>query len=86
MAAMVIRNMRALGEPEAIDIVVRDGVIDAIGSGAGVGVNGAETIEGEGRLMYPGLVDAHTHMDKTLMGLGWYRNDVGPTLFNMIEN
>jgi cytosine/adenosine deaminase-related metal-dependent hydrolase len=86
MANVVIRNVRAMGEPEAIDIAVRDGEIAAAGPGVGQGVPGAEVIEGEGRLVYPGLVDAHTHMDKTLMGMGWHRNEVGPTLLNMIEN
>ena len=36
--------------------------------------------------MFPGFVDAHAHMDKTLLGLGWYRNEVGPSLTDKIEN
>jgi cytosine/adenosine deaminase-related metal-dependent hydrolase len=82
----VIRNVRAMGEPEAVDIVVREGRIDAIGPDAGAGIADLETIDGGGRLAFPGLVDAHTHMDKTLMGLGWHRHDVGPSLLDMIEN
>ncbi len=45
-----------------------------------------DVIEGEGRLLFPGFVDAHAHMDKTLFGLGWYRNEVGPSLLDKIEN
>jgi cytosine/adenosine deaminase-related metal-dependent hydrolase len=82
----VIRNVHAMGEPEAVDIVVRDGAIAAIGAGAGAASEDVEVIEGDGRLVYPGLVDAHTHIDKTLMGMGWHPNDNGPTLLNMIEN
>jgi len=81
----IVRNVRQLGDPES-DIVIRDGVIAGIGPGAGRGLTGAEVIEGEGRLVFPGLIDAHGHMDKTLMGLPWHRNEVGPTLLEMIEN
>lgn len=81
----IIRNVRPLGAPES-DIVIRDGVIEAIGPGAGEGVASAEVIDGEGQLVFPGLIDAHGHMDKTLMGLSWHRNEVGPTLLDMIEN
>ncbi|MEZ4568929.1 MAG: hypothetical protein R2849_01070 [Thermomicrobiales bacterium] len=33
-----------------------------------------------GGLIFPGFVDAHAHLDKSLLGLGWYRNEVGPGL------
>lgn len=46
----------------------------------------ATVIDGGGRLLFPGFVDAHAHMDKTLIGTGWYRNEVGPTLMDKIEN
>jgi cytosine/adenosine deaminase-related metal-dependent hydrolase len=71
---------------EAVDIVIRDGRIEAIGPGAASQVSGAEMIEGNRSLVFPGLIDAHTHMEKTLMGLPWHRNEVGPTLVEMIEN
>jgi len=31
-------------------------------------------------------VEAHTHLDKTLWGMPWYRNDVGPDITDRIEN
>ncbi|MFZ9449024.1 MAG: amidohydrolase family protein, partial [Alphaproteobacteria bacterium] len=34
----------------------------------------------------PGLVEAHTHLDKTLLGMKWYRNEVGPSLVDKIDN
>jgi len=34
----------------------------------------------------PGLVEGHTHLDKTNWGMPWVRNDVGPTLVERIEN
>lgn len=82
----VIRNVRTMDRPDAVDILVRDGTIAAIGPDAGAAIDGLEVIDGGGRLAFPGLVDAHTHMDKTLMGMGWHRHDVGPTLLNLIEN
>ena len=30
-----------------------------------------------GAILLPGLVEAHTHLDKTLYGMEWNVNDVG---------
>ncbi|HKG25020.1 MAG TPA: amidohydrolase family protein [Thermomicrobiales bacterium] len=68
-----------------VDVHVLDGTIAAIGAALPPPPD-ATVIDGEGRLMFPGFVDAHTHMDKTLLGMGWYRNDVGPALIDKIEN
>jgi cytosine deaminase len=82
-SAAIIRGVRPL-DGETTDILIRDGQI------AGVGTNlsapDAPVIEGAGRLVFPGFVDAHAHIDKTLLGLGWYRNEVGPTLLDKIDN
>jgi cytosine/adenosine deaminase-related metal-dependent hydrolase len=84
--ATMIRNVRPLGS-EAVDIRIEEGRFTAFDpAGAMAAGQGDEVIDGGGRLVFPGLVDAHTHMDKTLMGLGWHRNDVGPSLLDMIEN
>lgn len=82
----LIRNVQAMGQAEAVDVAVRDGTIDAIGPDAGADAANLEIIDGGGRLIFPGLVDAHTHMDKTLMGLGWRRHEAGPNLLDLIEN
>ncbi len=81
---MLVRNVRPRNA-EAIDILVQDGKISLTGTGLAA-PDGVEAIDGGGRLLFPGLIDAHTHMDKTLLGLGWYRNEVGPTLMDKIEN
>jgi cytosine/adenosine deaminase-related metal-dependent hydrolase len=45
-----------------------------------------DVVEGAGRIAIPGLVEAHTHLDKTLLGMPWYRNEVGPRLIDRIDN
>ena len=47
---------------------------------------GIPALDGGGRIALPGLVEAHTHLDKSLLGLPWYRNEVGPRLLDKIEN
>ena len=39
-----------------------------------------------GRLLLPGLVEAHTHLDKTLWGMGWHKHQAGPRLIDKIDN
>ncbi|MBB6486294.1 amidohydrolase [Rhizobium lusitanum] len=36
-------------------------------------------IDGSGCIALPGLVEAHTHLDKNLIGMDWFENRVGPT-------
>ena len=81
---LLLRNVRPLGGP-VVDVLSRDGRVQAIGSGlaAPAGVPGEE---GGGALLLPGLVEAHAHLDKTLWGLPWYVNEVGPRLQDRIDN
>jgi cytosine deaminase len=86
MPATRIANVRSL-EHGPVDIDIADGIIARIAPPSGdVGNEAGEVIDGQGRLVFPGLVDAHTHMEKTLIGLGWHRNEVGSRLIDMIEN
>jgi cytosine deaminase len=80
---LLIRNVRPFGDDSA-DILIRDGVIAAIGPD--LSAEGAEILDGAGRLALPGLVEAHTHLDKSLLGLPWYRNEVGSRLIDKIDN
>ena len=82
---LLIKNVRPLGS-EACDVLIHDGSITALGPNLAPSTPATTVIEGGGRLIFPGFVDAHAHMDKTLLGLGWYRNEVGPTLTDKIEN
>jgi cytosine deaminase len=83
-AELLIRNVRPL-ERAAVDVRIADGVISEIGVGL-VAAPDATLIEGGGRLLVPGFVDAHTHLDKTLYGRPWHRHQAGPLLLDKIEN
>ncbi|MGI4794131.1 MAG: amidohydrolase family protein [Janthinobacterium lividum] len=80
MPNLLIRNVRPLGG-EATDLHVTDGRFTTAGAPAGT-----EVLDGEGRIVLPGLVEAHTHLDKSLLGHRWYRNEVGPRLIDKIDN
>lgn len=58
-AAWLIRGARPLGG-EPADILIRDGVIAAVGPGAGE--PGAQVLDAGGLIALPGLVDLHTHL------------------------
>jgi len=81
---LLIQNIRPLGGA-ASDILLRDGRIAAIGPDQPVPPGGAVE-HGAGALALPGLIEGHTHLDKTLWGGPWYRNAVGPTRLDRIEN
>jgi cytosine/adenosine deaminase-related metal-dependent hydrolase len=77
---LLVRNVRPLGGDPA-DILILAERIERGPAPAEVPV-----LDGGGRIALPGLVEAHTHLDKSLLGLPWYRNAVGPRLIDKIEN
>jgi len=70
---------------EVCDVLVRDGVIAARGMHLQAAPD-AHRIDGAGCLLLPGLVDAHTHLDKTLIGTPWHAHRAGPNLIDKITN
>jgi cytosine/adenosine deaminase-related metal-dependent hydrolase len=80
---LLISNVRP-GGGEPTNILIRDGTI--VETGAVDHAPGAETLDGEGMLLLPGLVEAHTHLDKTFWGMGWHGHTAGPGLIDKIEN
>jgi cytosine/adenosine deaminase-related metal-dependent hydrolase len=85
---LLLRDVRPMGG-KATDVLVRDGRIAAIGEGLSAeegAAEGAAVEAGEGALLLPGLVEAHTHLDKTLWGMPWTPNSAGPRLIDKIEN
>jgi cytosine/creatinine deaminase len=80
VADLFVRKVRPLGG-DLTDILILAGRI--VGGPVPTGV---PILDGDGRIALPGLVEAHTHLDKSLLGLPWYRNEVGPRLIDKIEN
>lgn len=83
MTALLIRNCRPMGGP-AVDILVEGGRIAAIGPDQ-ILPGGAVVEDAGGMLALPALVEGHTHLDKTLWGMGWWKNEVGPRLIDRID-
>ena len=84
MPSLLIRNVRPMGA-SPVDVLVRDGRIAETGAALSAPAD-ASIEEGGGALLLPGLVEGHTHLDKTLWGMDWYRNEVGTNLIDKIEN
>jgi cytosine deaminase len=79
----VLRGGRPWGLNGVADLLIDGGVIDQIGPDLAV-PDGAEVIEMTGRLLLPGLVEAHCHLDKTLYGGPWTPHSAGPSLADRI--
>lgn len=79
---LLIRNVRPWGD-EAADILIRDGRIARIAPE--LAEDGAPVEDGAGAIAIPGLIEAHTHLDKSLLGMGWRRHQAGPKLIDKIE-
>src|SRR4051794_6749087 len=79
-ADLLVRDVRPLGG-NLSDIVISAGRIVH-----GPAPIDTPVLDGGGRIALPGLVEAHTHLDKSLLGHPWYRNEVGPRLTDKIEN
>ncbi|WNJ90188.1 amidohydrolase family protein [Bosea sp. 685] len=83
-ASLLLRNVRPYAGATT-DILIENGRISRVAQGieapAGVPVE-----DGRGEIVIPGLIEAHTHLDKSLWGLPWYKNEVGPKLLDKIDN
>jgi imidazolonepropionase-like amidohydrolase len=63
---LIVTNARILdgkgGIIERGSVVIRDGKIVSVASGAPVRVAGAQTLDAQGRTLMPGFIDAHRHI------------------------
>jgi cytosine/creatinine deaminase len=81
---LVLRGGRPWGHDGPADVLVRDGSIARIAPG--IDAPGVEALDVSDRLLLPGLVDAHTHLDKTLCGGPWVPHSAGDALADRIAN
>ncbi|MGE0282780.1 MAG: amidohydrolase family protein [Rhizobiaceae bacterium] len=82
MSDLLLRNVRPHGGAVS-DLLIRDGKIAGIGRfepEAGMPVE-----DGGGAIAIPGLIDAHTHLDKTTWGLPWHENNRRAVLRERID-
>ncbi len=81
---LLLKNVRPMGGTPT-DVLVSKGKISKIAPGQSA-PTGVAIEDGRGELLLPGLVEAHTHLDKSLWSLPWYTNEVGPRLLDKIDN
>jgi cytosine deaminase len=79
---LVLRGGRPWGSGAEADILVRAGVIERIEPD--IEAPDAEEFDVSGRLVLPGLVEAHCHLDKTLYGGRWVPHSAGEALADRI--
>ena len=84
MSGLLLRGARPWGFDGPADVLVREGVIERIEPGIEPG--DAEVLEVGDRLVLPGLVEAHCHLDKTLYGGPWVPHSAGDALEDRIAN
>jgi cytosine deaminase len=62
---LIIKNVIIDESNQVFDVAIKDGFIKAIG--IELGMTAKNVIEGQGRVLIPGLVESHLHLDKALI-------------------
>jgi hypothetical protein len=78
MPGLLLRDARPWPGKDRSDLLVRDGVLARIGPRLSP-EDTDEVVDLGGRLVLPGLVEAHCHLDKTLFGGPWRPHSACPT-------
>jgi cytosine/adenosine deaminase-related metal-dependent hydrolase len=68
---------------ESCDVLIKDGKI--AGFGTFEAEPGMAVEDGGGAIVVPGLIDAHTHLDKTTWGMPWHVNNRAAILRERID-
>lgn len=82
MNDLLLRNVRPFAGAEC-DLLIRDGMI--AGMGRYEPEPGMPVEDGGGAIAIPGLIDAHTHLDKTTWGMPWHVNNRRAVLRERID-
>ncbi len=80
---MIIKNVR-LSNANSTDLRISESRIVQIQADL-IANEGEPVLDGEGMLVLPSFVDAHTHLDKSLLGRAWQPNRAGPTVPDRIR-
>src|SRR5215472_7892220 len=83
MPDLLLRGGRPWGVDALADVLIREGTIARIGPGLRADP-AAVVVDVPGRLLLPGLIEAHCHLDKTLFGGRWVPHSAGPALADRI--
>ena len=82
MHNLLLRNVRPMAG-ETCDILIQDGKIASFGT---FEPEAGQTVEdGRNAIVVPGLIDAHTHLDKTTWGMPWHVNNRAAILRERID-
>jgi 5-methylthioadenosine/S-adenosylhomocysteine deaminase len=65
---LVVTMDDSRGDLSDADVLIRDGVIAAVGRGLSTSIRDADVIDATGRLVIPGLVDTHRHVWQGAIG------------------
>jgi len=84
MADLLVTGARLADLQGLTDVLIRDGVVHSVTTGA-TPDPAAEVVDADGRLLLPGLVEAHCHLDKTLFGREWVPHSAEDTLTDRIR-
>jgi cytosine/creatinine deaminase len=82
---LLLKNVRPLAA-ETTDVLVTDGFISQIAPNLAAPDTNTTVLDGQNQILIPGLVEGHTHLDKTLLGLAWHKHQAGPTLKDKIDH
>ncbi|MHA6642716.1 amidohydrolase family protein [Mesorhizobium sp. A623] len=82
MTDLLLRNVRPMAG-ETCDILIRDGRIAGLGHFEPQ--PGMPVEDGGNAIAIPGLIDAHTHLDKTTWGMPWHVNNRAAVLRERID-
>ena len=85
MDAILIKNAMPFDDQKPVDLLISNGVIEQRGENLPA-QEGTQIIDAADWQLFPGLVDAHAHLDKTVLGRDWFRNEVPRNLGAMINN
>ena len=85
MSGLLIKRVRPLGGA-AVDVLIEDGLIRKLEPAITPPHSDVKVLDGNNQLLLPGLVNAHAHLDKTLLGLPWHPNQVpGPRIRDFVD-